>query len=320
MTKAASARRLTAVSGFDELPPADFSKADYTLVQDFADLAATLRRIANDLCKASVTVTKVVDEGDGVYRPDPGWQFTGTVSTSPGSYTWLQPSGDPPTGPRTQTTDVNGVATFQWDTSNSLATSTFALDEALKPGYDFVDVKCTSGGSDSSWAHDRQQTTEPIANLSLRPNEYYKCTVRNRIRPGTIEIEKQATPQGSQGFQFTGSLPPFTLVDAAGGSASSRTFTGLVPGTYTVRELVPANWQLTGVTCTPAGAAAITGAEVAITLAAGGSVVCTYRDRRDDTPPTPPTPPTPRRRRRRHRRHPRRRTPPTPPALDRAYG
>jgi uncharacterized repeat protein (TIGR01451 family) len=295
VTKPASARRLTAISGFDKLPPADFSEADYTLVQDFDDLAAALRKIANELCSASVTVTKLVDEGDGEYRSDPGWTFTATVSTNPGSYRWVQPAPPPNTGPRSETTDENGVATFQWDPTNSIATSTVTLDEALKPGYDFVDATCTRGGPTRKRRRTVRRTSEPVKSLTLLPNEYYKCTVKNKIKPGTIEIEKQATPLSAQKFPFTGSLKPFTLVDDGNGSSSSRTFAGLTPGTYTVRELVPDNWELTGVVCTPATAATISGAETTITLAPGGSVVCTYSDLRTDPPPPtpPPTPPGP---------------------------
>ena len=39
-----------------------FEEADYTLVQNFDDLADALRDIAIALCRASVTVTKLVDE------------------------------------------------------------------------------------------------------------------------------------------------------------------------------------------------------------------------------------------------------------------
>ena len=41
--------------------------------------------------------------------------------------------------------------------------------------------------------------------MTVGPNQYASCTVRNRIRPGTIEIEKNATPESSQVFAFTGS-------------------------------------------------------------------------------------------------------------------
>src|SRR5262249_45576759 len=69
-TGRASASGLPAIPGFAQYPPAPFSEADYTLVKDFSSLAAALRQIAVALCQASVTVTKQVDEGDGVYRTD----------------------------------------------------------------------------------------------------------------------------------------------------------------------------------------------------------------------------------------------------------
>ena len=122
--------------------------------------------------------------------------------------------------------------------------------------------------------------------------------MRNKALPGTIEIEKEATPQSAQAFGFSGTLGDFSLVDAAGGTSSSKTFTVLAPGTYTVSEAVPADWEFTGVTCTNPGVA-ITDPQVAITLTPGGSVVCTYRNTRFE-PPVPPTPPVPR-------------TPPVPP-------
>ncbi len=277
VTKPSSARRLTAISGFDQFPGTSFSEADYTLVKDFADLAAALRKIATELCEASVTVTKVVDEGDGTYKPDPGWKFTATVSTNRGDYRWVQPAPPPDTGPRSEYTDDDGVAKFQWKPSDSTATSTVTLDEAVKPGYEFVDATCTNNARSRKRRRTIRRTSEPVKSLTLGPNQYYKCTVKNRIKPGTIEIEKQATPQSSQKFAFGGSQGPFTLVDDGNGASSSRIFSGLAPGTYTFRELVPANWALTGVTCSDR-AVAITGPEVSITIGPGDSVVCTYSD------------------------------------------
>ena len=100
VTSAASERRLTAISGFDQYPDPepDFGKADYALVKDIDDLPAALRAFAVALCKGSVAVTKLVDEGDGVFRPDPGWDITADVVTSPGSYTWTLPPPATPTG------------------------------------------------------------------------------------------------------------------------------------------------------------------------------------------------------------------------------
>lgn len=292
VTKETSARRLTAISGFDQFPGTAFEQADYTLVEDFDELAAALRQIAVALCRASVSVTKLVDEGDGVYRPDEGWTFTANVAV-PGGYSWVQPPPPKPAGPRSQITKGDGVATFQWKPTNADATSTVTLSESPKAGYEFVDYSCVENAPGRTKRRVVQGTSgEQIAVGQIGPNEYARCTVRNRILPGTIEIEKLATPQSSQSFAFSGSLGPFTLVDDVDGDESSRTFSGLTPGTYTVSELVPEDWELTDVRCTPQTAAAITGADVVITLAPGGSVVCTYHDTRID-PPVPPEPPDP---------------------------
>ena len=199
VTDAASASRLTAISGFDQYPGTEFGKADYTLVQKFADLAQALRAIAVELCEASVTVTKLVDEGDGTYRADPGWQFTASVSTSPGSYNWVQPAPPPAIGPRTQITNRDGVATFQWKPGNASAFSTVTLSEdvAAHPGYEFLDADCTTSAPLRKRRRlvRRVRTTTPVAQLTVGPNQYARCTVRNRIIPGTIEIEKAANRQ-----------------------------------------------------------------------------------------------------------------------------
>ena len=291
VTKPASARRLTAVSGFDAFPGAPFEDADYTLVDDFDELAAALRQIAIALCRASVSVTKLVDEGDGVYRPDEGWRFTADVSV-PGGYIWTQPKPPPDTGERSQVTDDEGVASFQWKPTNPNATSTVSMSEDVKPGYEFVNYECEKkvpGGSVERVR--RGRNAERVVVGQLGPNEYARCTIRNRILPGTIEIEKVATPQSSKRFPFlSGSFPAFTLVDD-GGAGASKIFPGLAPGTYTFQEQVPEDWELTGVTCTDP-AVAINGPEVAITIGPGASVVCTYHDTRVD-PPVPPEPPDP---------------------------
>jgi uncharacterized repeat protein (TIGR01451 family) len=292
VTKKASADRLTAISGPDKLPPSAFSRADFTLVQDFDDLAEALRHIANELCRASVTITKLVDEGDGQYKPDRGWDFTAAVSTSPGSYAWLQPAPPPERGPRTVTTDADGVATVQWQPTDATATSTITIAETQRAGYRFVSATCTRGSPTQS----RRTTTRSfalVAQLVLGPNEHFTCAVRNQIVPGTIEIEKQATPQGPTSFPFSGSLGDFSLVDDDTGDSASKVVSNLPPGTYTVQELVPAEWELSGVTCTPARAATISAAQVAITLTPGGSVVCTYSDLRVQPPVAPEPTPTP---------------------------
>jgi uncharacterized repeat protein (TIGR01451 family) len=293
VTTEGSARRLTAISGFDQYPDAPFSEADYTLVQNFDELADSLRQIVLELCQASVTVTKLVDEGDGVYRPDAGWTMTASIDTNPGSFSWLKPAASG-TGPQSQSTDDDGVATFQWKPDNAGATSQVSIAETVNAGYDFVDASCRVNTIQRGGRLTRGVAfTQPTFGVTVGPGQYATCTVRNKVRVGTIEIEKRATPQSSQPFGFVGSFGPFALVDDEKGTAPSKIFSGLTPGTYTVSELVPQNWQLTGVTCVPSSAAVVSGAQVTITLAPESSVVCTYADLRIEPPTPTPSPPEP---------------------------
>jgi uncharacterized repeat protein (TIGR01451 family) len=206
VTKPESARRLTAVSGFDQYPATPFARADYTLVQDFDDLAQRLREIVIELCQASVTVTKLLDVGGGQFRPDRGWRFTATVSTDPGGYAWLQPAPPPATGPRSRTTDSDGIATFQWKPADAGATSTVTLAEDLKPGYEFVDISCSTNAPGRTRRRTIRRTTPRVAGLTIRPGEYSKCTVRNRLGPGTPPPEPPVPPAPP-------APPPPTVID-----------------------------------------------------------------------------------------------------------
>jgi len=118
------------------------------------------------------------------------------------------------------------------------------------------------------------------------------CTITNQRR-GTIRIIKDAVPDSTQAFAFTGSLGPFSLVDdGVTAGANQRTFTGLAPGSFTVTETVPAGWTLGGIACSGA-TATVTGATVTIPLPPAGAVACTFKNNQDTVPPIPPIPPIP---------------------------
>ncbi|MGH9004757.1 MAG: vWA domain-containing protein, partial [Acidimicrobiia bacterium] len=89
------AGNLQAVSGTDEFTPqADFRSADWTQVSDFAQLEASLRSIATELCGGTVVVQNSVDGEKGR-----GWSFQATNGATPAS-------GD---------TDADGMINFRWE-------------------------------------------------------------------------------------------------------------------------------------------------------------------------------------------------------------
>ena len=70
---------------------------------------------------------------------------------------------------------------------------------------------------------------------------------------GSITIVKDAVPNGPTDFAFTttgSGLSPFSLDDDADATLpSSTTFSGLLPGSFSVTEGAVAGWALTGLTC-----------------------------------------------------------------------
>ncbi|MEZ5076936.1 MAG: VWA domain-containing protein [Solirubrobacterales bacterium] len=172
VTKPESAQRLAAISGFTEFREGgdNFARADYTLVKKFAALAQSLRQIVTELCSPSVTVTKLVDEGDGRgYRPAAGWRIAAKVRPSDGGYHWNQPAPPPARGAALVSTNSDGVASFQWETDDPQALSAVALAEEERPGYEPVDLQCSKSA--------------PGRLDVLGPDEYTKCTLRNRRIP-----------------------------------------------------------------------------------------------------------------------------------------
>lgn len=103
------------------------------------------------------------------------------------------------------------------------------------------------------------------------------------IFPASITIIKDATPNGSTSFTFTGSPSPltgFSLVDD-GTNANTKVFSNILNfKKYTVGETVPAGWTLTGIVCnatTPnGGSASVTVPSVEIDLKEGENWTCTF--------------------------------------------
>ena len=94
---------------------------------------------------------------------------------------------------------------------------------------------------------------------------------------GSIVIRKETFPAGGTGFGFTESITPgpFTLDDGG-----TRTFTSVVPGTYTVAETtVPAGYSIADLSCDDGDSTADPFAGTAtIRVAAGETVTCTFRN------------------------------------------
>ncbi|MDQ3093924.1 MAG: hypothetical protein M3Q70_01980 [bacterium] len=107
------------------------------------------------------------------------------------------------------------------------------------------------------------------------------CIFSNTLLKGSITIIKDAVPNHAQDFAFTttgSGLSSFLLDDDANATLSNtKTFSNLLPGTYSVTETATTGWDMTGLVCGAGGS--VNGSTATITLAAGANVTCTYTNK-----------------------------------------
>ena len=136
----ASINRLVAVSGDQVVRDADLgtidslNDVDVALVTDFEDLAQFLRGVVLQLCSPSLTIRKLAQSaGNDTYQPTAGWSMT-VAPEVPGGFDWILPDTAPATS-KTQSTDTNGFAQFQWEPNVSGQDSVAIVSEAVQAGY-----------------------------------------------------------------------------------------------------------------------------------------------------------------------------------------
>ncbi len=150
-------------------PQADFTKADWSVVSNFADLGERVKDIAISLCGGTVTVDKRVN---GVAAE--GWEFT-----------------SPQADVASHTTAANGLATFDYSFSNTNARA-ISLQETGQPNYQFVSASCTMNNQTVL------STTSLPLQLNVGPNDKVNCTVNNRqLATLTITKDVVGAPDGT---------------------------------------------------------------------------------------------------------------------------
>src|SRR5262249_50444723 len=130
--------------------------------------------------------------------------------------------------------------------SGLLVPGTYSVNELVPTGWALTDVVIT----DLTSGRTRQGSSRGGNRVSglLGPGQEVPGLVNNPPATGVITVVKEAQPHSSQTFAFsTTGLPQasFGLTDD-GTSPNSTSFTSLLPGTYSVQELLPAGWDLTG--------------------------------------------------------------------------
>ncbi len=124
------------------------------------------------------------------------------------------------------------LAGCQQNDSGPLAAGTYSVSEAAEPGWELTGTSCSDGS--------------PVSAIDLDPGETVTCTFTNEQLPGSIVVQKETDPDGDpQEFEFTTDYSePFLLSDGESNPSGD-----LEPGTYSVSETVPDDWELTSATC-----------------------------------------------------------------------
>ena len=156
---------------------------------------------------------------------------------------------------------------------------TYSVQEAALAGWDLRALQCDDPTGDSTGT-----LATRTATFRVGAGETVKCGFTNTKR-GSITIVKDARPDGTMAFSFTGNLGSFSLRDD-GSNPNGKTFADLLPGLYTVTEQVPSNWRLTGLTCPDAdgdSTANLDSAKATIDLDAGEEITCTFENTKRGT-------------------------------------
>jgi hypothetical protein len=129
----------------------------------------------------------------------------------------------------------------------------------------------------------RQAAFDPASGAFSVPARTTAVFVRGEST--RITIAKDARPNSKRNFRFEGNYPGgsgfFNLDDAGspdGDNYSNSLSATVQPGVYTVREIVPDDWHLGGITCNVAdrGVVDMSQAQVTITVYPGDDVTCTF--------------------------------------------
>ena len=181
---------------------------------------------------------------------------------------------------------LGGDATFQFNGPSPFAITTlggtgqkvfpavppgtYTVSEIVPPGWIRSNTACTDPTGDTT-------VVGGTATIKLGAGEDVTCTYTD-TKLGAIQVSKH-TVGGDGTFSFSG--PQNFQITTTSGAGGPFALPNLAPGTYTISEAVPADWQLSGIVCTdPTNDSTTSGSTATINLAPGEIVACTFTDTR----------------------------------------
>ena len=242
----------------------DQAAGDYTITETAKDgYAVSVVCDSDESGSNSVTVNL-----------DPGEDVTCTFSNTAQPGTIIVEKQTEPDG-ATDTFTFSGDAAGSIKDGEQIVVSdllpgTYTSQETVPAGWELMTITCDDGNSTGDVGTGK-------ATFNLEAGETVKCTFSNKLKRGTIIVEKQTEPDGAAGsFTFSG--------DAAGTVSDGETIvvSDLLPGTYTATEDDPTPaFDLTAITCDDGGSATPSSGDVGtrratFNLDPGETVKCTF--------------------------------------------
>lgn len=230
----AHAENIRAISGSTEFNGSNFGTADYTLVENFDDLKSELTGIVASLCGSRLIITKSTLDHNGEPVEASGWDFTATLSPTPG-HTWLAPDSAGTGHSASLTTNADGMADFQWRLDTGDSTATLGVThETEKLGFHFVLARCQTHHADGSLSED--DSTVEIPGATLGRAEFRTCEVLNSQAVAHLTVVKHLLPSTDPG-RFDLLVNGIPRLDNVGNNDSTGPI-ALPLGTHTVSEQV----------------------------------------------------------------------------------
>jgi Prealbumin-like fold domain len=117
-------------------------------------------------------------------------------------------------------------------TANLLVGSGYAAAETVPANWELISATCDDGS--------------PVTNISLSPNEVVTCTFTNRLQTGAIKVTKTRKHAADGPGDHPHAGVSFTVngVSKQTDANGVACFDGLLFGTYTVHETVPAGYHV----------------------------------------------------------------------------
>ena len=151
------------------------------------------------------------------------------------------------------------------DLSASMGSKDYTVSELVPDGWDLTDITVAEGTENSP----DPDLEAAEATLTLDNDEAIVCTFENTKR-GNIIVEKKTRGGAKGSFTFSGDVAGSI---GGGGQLEEE----LVPGKYTVRERIPAGWELSSIRCDDDNSSGSTATgTTTIRLEPGETVTCTY--------------------------------------------